>query len=120
MSTSLANHPPPASSLSLQPIMGYLRAMDSRSVLVRENVRALRHPSQWKGMNNPDEERLLHTMAETHLEVHVLPAATGKPADVDTRVYRLYESGGVLLAAYGAMETTPDGPRWWRTPRGSW
>ena len=83
--------------------------MDSRSVLVRENVRALSHLNHWKGLDYPDQERLLHTMAQTHLKVHVLPAATAQPAAVDTRVYRPYESGGVLLAADGAMETTPDG-----------
>ena len=47
-------------------------------------------------------------MAETHLEVHILLAATAHHAAVDTRVYRPYESGGVLLAADGAMETTRD------------
>ena len=48
-------------------------------------------------------------MAETHLEVHVLPAATAQPAAVDTRVYWPYESGGILLVADGAKKTTPDG-----------
>ena len=48
-------------------------------------------------------------MAETHLEVHVLPVATAQPAAVDAWVYRPYESGGVLPAADGVMETTPDG-----------
>ena len=74
----------------------------------RENICALSHPNHWKGLDYPDQERLLHTMAKTHLEVHVLPAAMAQPAAVDTRVYRPYESGGVLLAADGAMETTPD------------
>ena len=97
------------SRMCLRHILGYLRAMNSRSVLVRENVRALRHPNHWNGPENPDEERLLHTIAETHLEVQVLPASTAKPAAVGTRVYRPYESEGVLVAAYGAMETTPDG-----------
>ena len=45
--------------------------MDSRSVLVREKVRALSHPDHWKGLDGPDEQRLFHTMAETHLEVHI-------------------------------------------------
>ena len=49
------------------------------------------------------------TMGETHLELHVVPAAAARPAAVDTRVYRPYESGGVLLAADGAMEVTLDG-----------
>ena len=48
-------------------------------------------------------------MAELHPEVHVLPAATAQPVAVDTRMYQPYESGGFLLAADGAMETTPDG-----------
>ena len=78
-------------------------------MLVRENVRALRHPSHWKGMDSSDQEHLLHAMAETHLEVHVLPAATAQPAAVDTRVYGPYHSGGVLLTADGAMEVTPNG-----------
>ena len=85
------------------------KARDSRSVLVSENVRNLCHPDHWKGLDGPDQERLLHTMAETHLEVHVLPAATAQPAAVDIRVYRPYECGGVLLAANGAMEVTPNG-----------
>ena len=97
------------SRVGLRDVHGFLRAMDSRSVLVRENVRALRHPDHWKGLDGLDQERLLHTMAKTHLEVHVLPAATAQPAAVDTPVYRRYESAGVLLAVDGAMEVTPDG-----------
>ena len=61
--------------MRLQHVQGFLRAMDARSVLVRENVRALRHPNHWKGLDGPDQEQLLHTMAEAQLEVHVLPAA---------------------------------------------
>ena len=64
---------------------------------------------RWNGLDSPDQGRLLHTMAETHIKVHVLPVATAQPAAVDTRVYRPYESGRVLLAADGAMEVTPDG-----------
>ena len=97
------------SRMRLRHVQGFLRAMDSRSVLVRENVRTLRHPNHWKGLDSPDQQRLLHTMAETHPEVHVLPATMAQPAAVDTRVYRPYESGGVLLAADGAMKVTPDG-----------
>ena len=97
------------SRMRLRHVQGYLTAMDSRTVLVRENVRALRHPNHWKGLDSPDQENLLHTMAETHREVHVLLAATAQPTAVDTRVYRRYESGGVLLAADGAMEVTPHG-----------
>ena len=48
-------------------------------------------------------------MAEVSLEVCVLPAAAAQPAAVDTQVRRPYSSGGVLLVADGAMETTPDG-----------
>ena len=48
-------------------------------------------------------------MAETHLEVHVLLAGTVQPTAVDTRLYRPYESAGVLLGGAGAMEATPDG-----------
>ena len=44
-------------------------------------------------------------MAETQLEVHILPAATPQPAAVYVRVYRPYESGRVLVAADGAMVT---------------
>ena len=91
--------------LRLRHVQGLLGAMDSRSVLVC----APRHPDHWKGLDGPDRERLLHTMAETHLEVHVLPAATPQPATVDIRVYRTYESGGVLVAADGAIEVTPKG-----------
>ena len=83
--------------------------MDSRSVLVRKNVRAINHPDHWKGLDGPDQERLFHTMGETHLEVCVLPAATAQPAAVDTRVYRPYGFGGVLMVADGAMESTPNG-----------
>ena len=90
-------------------VQGFLRAMDSRGVLVPENAHALRHLDHWKGLDGPDQERLLHTMAETRLEVHVFPAVTAQPAAVDTRVRRPYESGGVILAAEGAMEVTPDG-----------
>ena len=97
------------SRMRLRHVQGFLRAMDSRSILVRKNVRALRHPDHWKGLDGPDQERLLHTMAETHLEVHVLPAAAAQPAAVDMWVYRPYESGGVHLAADGAMEVTPEG-----------
>ena len=97
------------SRMRLRHVQGFLRAMDSCSVLVRENVRALRHRDHWKGLDSPDQESLLHTMAETHLEVHVLPAATARPAVVDTRMYRPYESGGVLLAAEWAVAVTPDG-----------
>ena len=82
--------------MRLRHVQGYLRAMDSRSVLVRENVRALSHPDCWKGLGGPDEERLFHTMAEAHLEVCVLPAAKAQPAAVDTQVYRPYGSGAVL------------------------
>ena len=78
-------------------------------MLVCENVRAPSHPDHRKGLNSPDQKRLLHTMADTHLEVHVLLAATAQPAAVDTRVYRPYEFGGVLLVADGAMETMLDG-----------
>ena len=95
--------------MCLRHVLGYLRVMDSRSVLVHEKVRALSHPDHRKGLDNPDQGRLLHTMAETHLEVHILPAATAQPAAVDTRVYRPYKSGKVLLETDGAMETTPDG-----------
>ena len=52
---------------------------------------------------------MLHTMAETHLEVYVLLAATSQRAAVDTQVYQPYESGGVLPALDGAMESTQDG-----------
>ena len=62
--------------------------MDSRRVLIHKNFRALTHPNHWKSLDNPDQQRLLHTMAETHPEVHVLQAATAQPAGVDTRVYR--------------------------------
>ena len=85
------------SRMQLRHVQGYLRAMDLRSVLVRENVRALSHTDHWKGMDGLDQERLLHTMAETHLEVHVLQAATAHPAAADTRVYRPYGCGGFLL-----------------------
>ena len=83
--------------------------MDSRNVLVRESVRALCQPNHWKGSDGPDQECLRHTMAKTLLEVHVLTAATVQSAAVDIRVYRRYESRGVLLATDGAMEVTPDG-----------
>ena len=85
--------------------------MDSRRVLVRENVRA--PPPEPLERPGSDQENLLYTMAETHLEVNALPAAAAQPAAVDchTRVYRPYESGGVLLAADGAMEVTLDGDR---------
>ena len=79
------------SRMCLRHILWYLKAMDSRS------------NNHYKGLDNPDHEHLLHTMAETHLELHVLPAATAQPAVVDTRVYRPYEYGGVLLAADAAM-----------------
>ena len=97
------------SRMCLRHVLGYLMAMDSRSVLIRENVSALSHLNHWKGLDNLDQERLLHTMAETHIEVHHLPVAMAQPAAVDTRMYRPYESGGVLPAADGTMETTPDG-----------
>ena len=97
------------SRMQLRHIQGYLRAMDSRSVLSRENVRALSHPGCWKGLGSPDRERLFHTMAEACLEVCVLLAAMAQPAAVDARAYTPYGSGGVLLVADGAMETTPDG-----------
>ena len=48
-------------------------------------------------------------MAEVSSGVCVLPAAAAEPAAVDAQVYRLYGSGGVLLVADGALETTPDG-----------
>ena len=48
------------SRMRLWHVEGYLRAVDSRSVLVRENVRALSHPDCWKGLDSPDEERLVH------------------------------------------------------------
>ena len=96
------------SHMCLHRVLGYLRAMDSRSVLVRESVRAL-HRNHWKGLDCPDQEPLLHTTGEAHVELQVLLAATGQPAAVDTKLYRLYDSGRVLLAADGAMEVTPDG-----------
>ena len=96
------------SRMQLRHVQGYLRAMDSRSVLIRENDRSLSHPNCWKGLDGPDQESLFHTMAEVSLEVCVLPAASAEPATVDTQVYRPYGSGGVLLVADGAMETTPD------------
>ena len=74
------------SRMCLRHVLGYLRAMDSRSVLVRENIRALSHPDHWKGLDNLDQEHLLHTMAEKHVEVHVFPAAKAQPAAVDTWV----------------------------------
>ena len=85
--------------------------MDSRSGLASENIRALRHPNHWKGVDGLDKERPLHTMAETHVHVQVLPAATVQLAAVEIPVYRPYETGGVLLAADGAMEVTPKGER---------
>ena len=48
-------------------------------------------------------------MAETQLEVHVLPAVAAQPAAVAIRVFRPYESGGVLLVADGAIEVKPGG-----------
>ena len=42
------------SRIPLRHIQGYLRAMDSRSVLVRENVRAHSHPDYWKGLDGPE------------------------------------------------------------------
>ena len=72
------------SRMRLRHVQGYLRAMDSRSVLVRENVPVLSHPDCWKGLDGPDQERLFHTMAEVNLEVCVLPAATPQPAAEDT------------------------------------
>ena len=95
--------------MRLRHVQGYLRAMDSGSVLVRENVRALRHPDHWKGLDSPDWEVLFHAMAEVQPEVHILPAREAQPAAVDNRVHRPYVSGGVLLAADGAMEVTPNG-----------
>ena len=74
------------SRMRLRHVQGYLRAMDSRSVLVRENVCALRQPNHSKGLDCLDQDRLLHTMAETHLDVHVLPAAAAQPAAVDTQM----------------------------------
>ena len=56
-------------------------------------------------------------MAKTYLEVHVLLAAVAQPAAVDIQVYRLYESGWVLLAADGAMEEPALGPP---SGRASW
>ena len=44
----------PYSRMCLRHILGYLRAKDSRSVLVREKVRALSQPNHWKGLDNPD------------------------------------------------------------------
>ena len=99
--------PPPVQTDAPPACQGFLTAMDSRSVFVRENARALRHPDNWKGLDSPDHDRLLHTMA--HLEVHVFPATTVQPAAVLTWVYRPFESGGFLLAAHGAMEVTLDG-----------
>ena len=74
------------SRMRLRHVQGYLRAMDSRSVLGRENVCALRQPNHSKGLDCLDQDRLLHAMAETHLDVHVLPAAAAQPAAVDTQV----------------------------------
>ena len=37
----------------LRNLLGNLRAMDSRNVLVRENVPALSHPEHWKGLESP-------------------------------------------------------------------
>ena len=100
--------------------------MELHSVLVRENVRTLRHPNHWKGLDGPDQEQLLHTMAEAQLEVHVLPGVAAQPAAMYIQVFRPYELGGVLLAVDGAMEVIPEGETlgWWRTaphrlPRGS-
>ena len=108
------------SRMRLRHVQGFLSAMDSRIVLVRENVCALLHPDNWKGQDGSD---LLHAMAETQLEVHVLLAAAAQLAAVDVWVYRPYESGGgILLAADGAMEVTPEGStlgRRWRTTSGS-
>ena len=95
--------------MRLRQVQCYLRAMDSRSVLVGENVRALSPPDCLQGLDSPDQERLFHTMAEVNLEVCGLPAPAAQPAALDTQVHRPYGSGGVLLVADGAMETTPDG-----------
>ena len=72
------------SRMRLRHVQGYIGAMDSRSVLVRENVRALSHPDCWQGLDGPDQERLFHTVAEVSLEVCVVPAAAAQPAAVDT------------------------------------
>ena len=42
------------SRMRLWHVHGYLRAMASRSVLVREIVCALLHLNQWKGLDRPD------------------------------------------------------------------
>ena len=48
-------------------------------------------------------------MAITHPEVHVLPAAMAQLTALNISVDLPYEFGGVLLAAHGAMEITPQG-----------
>ena len=93
------------SQMRLRPIQGYLRAMDSRSALASENVRALSRPDCWQGLDGPDQDPQFQTMAEVGLEV----CQHGAARAVDTQVRRPYSSGGVLLVADGAMETTPGG-----------
>ena len=96
------------SRMRLRHVLGFFWAMDSRSVLVRENVSTLRHRDHWKGTGNPDHKLLHHTMAEVKQEMHVLLAVAAQLAAVNVGVFRPYVSGGVLTAANGLMEVTPE------------
>ena len=76
-----------------------------------EDIRTLRHPNHWKGVDNFAEEVLgiSHKVADIQLEVHIFFAGVARVAAVDVRVHRPSISGAVLLAADGAMEVRPHG-----------
>ena len=90
----------------LRHVREFLRAMDYRSMIVRENVRALWLSGAWRGRDGLDQELLEHALRELSMDVHVPPAARAAPTE---RTVEVCAGGRVLLVADGALLATPEG-----------
>ena len=95
--------------MCLRHVRGFLRAMDSRSVLVRENLCAPWSSRAWQGRDGLNLELLVHILREVGMDMLVLPAARATLVDRTVEVCRMYTGGHVLLVADGAMVVTLEG-----------
>ena len=74
-------------------VRGFLQAMDSRSVIARENVCALWSSRAWTALHRSDQKLLEHTLRELCMDVLVLPATRVAPADRTVVVHQAYVGG---------------------------
>ena len=65
--------------MRLRHVQGFLRAMDSQGVIIRENI--CWSSWAWQGLDRSDHELLEHTLREVGMDVLVLPAAWVAPVE---------------------------------------